>query len=331
MVMICYDRIDRIDGIDRIDCLFVNLQYSFFWHHYLCAQEMIQSPSDGLQWPGWKKEERWWDLMGTIWHHGHRWGPWFWGNGFPSSDLPQKLERRQLQNTANRFTKFHQFLKRLDEIGYFSTNSTERSHETSWNSIFLPCSRYGRMPRMPCGLKFGFYHILSISRWLKLWLQSHPWLGVRRQVASGGVRCVSPTRSRNSRHLRFFVFSRIREKLNNSEQFWTIPDTCKEAQEFYGRSIIATFCFILAASWLFFKAQGFCTQGQGGGLWGTRWVSSSASSTSEYASRRLLPSFAMTRFDNTIKSHGSFLWRQANISCASISKKTPGNIPETWL
>ena len=41
-------------------------------------------------------------------------------------------------------------------------------------------------------------------------------------MASGGVRCVSPTRSRNSRHLRFFVFSRIREKLNNSEQFWTL-------------------------------------------------------------------------------------------------------------
>ena len=38
-------------------------------------------------------------------------------------------------------------------------------------------------------------------------------------MASGGV---SPTRSRNSRHLRFFVFSRIREKLNNSEQFWTL-------------------------------------------------------------------------------------------------------------
>jgi NADH/NAD ratio-sensing transcriptional regulator Rex len=33
--------------------------------------------------------------------------------------------------TANRFTKFHKFLKRLDEIGYFSTNSTERSHEIS--------------------------------------------------------------------------------------------------------------------------------------------------------------------------------------------------------
>lgn len=44
MVMICYDR------IDRIDCLFVNQVQSLGITK--SAQEMIQSPSDGLQWPG---------------------------------------------------------------------------------------------------------------------------------------------------------------------------------------------------------------------------------------------------------------------------------------
>ena len=108
-------------------------------------------------------------------------------------------------------------------------------HE-KWPISFFSCSRYVcRMPWLKFGCRFQGIEALTAEPPVA-WPPS-------------GIRCVSPTGSRNSRHLRFFVFARIREKLTNSEQFWTI---CKETQEFKGRNIIAAFGFILAASWLFF-------------------------------------------------------------------------------
>ena len=256
---------------------------------YMCTgDDSISIRWASVAWMKWHDGERWWDLMGTYGTMGIDGGHGSEEMDFHPRTCPKSWRGgncKILQTDSQNFTNFWRDWMRLAIFPRTQQRDLMKSHEIPY---FFHAPDMAACPACRAGWNLDFVDFVDFQ--VIEALTAEPpvaWCQASGGEASGGV---SPTRSRNSRHLRFFVFSRIREKLNNSEQFWRILDTCKEAQEFYGRSIIATFCFILAASWLFFfKAQGFCTQGQGGGLWGTRWVSSSASSTSEYASRRLLP------------------------------------------
>lgn len=207
MVMICYDRIDRID---RIDCLFVKQVQSLGITK--SAQEMIQSPSDGLQWPGWKNDHVTRHVARRVFDGERWWAPWAMGHGSEEMDFhPRTCPKSWRRGNCKQIHKISQI---SEEIGWDWLFFHELNREISWNLMkFHISSMLQIWPHAPHAVRVEIW-ILSISRWSKLWLQSHPWLGVRRQVASGGVRW--RRRSRNSRHLRFFVFPRIREKLNNS-------------------------------------------------------------------------------------------------------------------
>ena len=145
-------------------------------------------------------------------HHGHH---GTMGDGYHGSEEMDFHPRTCPKSwRGGNCKQIHKISQISEEIGWDWLFFHELNREISWNLMkFHISSMLQIWPHAPHAVRVEIW-ILSISRWLKLWLQSHPWLGVRRHVRWRQVASVRL----GAWTLVIFVFSFSRE----FERSWTI-------------------------------------------------------------------------------------------------------------